>query len=205
MSTTHSTWLTLAGVAFILLFVLGLFHFLYESIIAPSIREVLRYKLFALRDDLRQLKHDEPNACSDEVFVILQESLNNSINLTKIVTWRLINQIKHLIANNPIVRAEVERRRRILASCPSQLVRQIREKQLDLLIWATAVNNGGALFYVWLLLPFFVIFWAIQRWKRGIAAAFRQVEVVIDLPEEQYKRESLHPTSQPFSEGVLQP
>jgi len=114
---------------------------------------------------------------------------NNSINLTNVTTIHFINRVRQLIAEDATVGAEVERRRQVLRNCAHKDLRLIREKQLDLFIWATLVNNGGALLYVWLLLPIFAIWWAIQRWRSGITTYFRHVESVVDLPEERYRRD----------------
>ena len=188
---------SLLGILMLVLFGLGIFHFIYEGVIAPSLRKLIQYKLFELRDSLRLLRYEGSDSCSKDVFVVLQESLNNSINLTKIATWHLIRKMRDLIAEDQHVRSEVERRRQILKSCQHPTIKHIRDRQFDLLIWAVLINNGGLLFYVWLLLPLMAIIWAITRWRRGIKGTLRQIESIIDLPEGEYKRENYEDARQP--------
>jgi hypothetical protein len=180
-----SIMLATAGALFVALFLLALYHFLYESVIAPSLRDLLSFKLFALRDDLRRLRLAGDGECDGDVFEVLQESLNSSINLTRVVDLRFVGKVKKLIASDKAIRLEVERRRQMLAASPNPNVRQIREKQIDLMIWAILINHGGWLLYVCLLLPLFLFATLVSRWKHGFLSMFRQIEGVVYLPEEQ--------------------
>ncbi|MDB0616235.1 hypothetical protein PL372_11915 [Tenacibaculum dicentrarchi] len=65
---------------FIILIVFGIFHFIYESILMPSFRLELRYKLFELRDELRNIKSEENSKVSDDVFDILEGTVCTVIN-----------------------------------------------------------------------------------------------------------------------------
>jgi hypothetical protein len=51
--------------AIVILISLAALHFVYESILAPSLRLSLRFTLFALRDEVRQLKIDCASSLSD--------------------------------------------------------------------------------------------------------------------------------------------
>lgn len=62
-----------------IMFFLALVHFIYESILAPSWRLRLRFRLFALRDELRALKGECRGLLDDEHFAYLQDSINTMI------------------------------------------------------------------------------------------------------------------------------
>jgi hypothetical protein len=59
---------------------LTLAHFIYESIVAPSLRLKIRYDLFALRDELRFLKIKRGSSLDDKHYVYLQDSINTMIS-----------------------------------------------------------------------------------------------------------------------------
>jgi hypothetical protein len=65
--------------AILYLIALAALHFVYESILAPSFRLSLRFKLFVLRDEVRQLKIDCASSLNDRHFDFLQDSINNLI------------------------------------------------------------------------------------------------------------------------------
>ncbi len=69
------------NIIFYILLALAIIHFIYEGIIAPSMRLHYRYRLFTLRDELRFLKATHKDELPDEVFILLQNILNNSITL----------------------------------------------------------------------------------------------------------------------------
>ena len=60
----------------LVLLALAVFHFVYESILAPSLRLSLRFRLFALRDEARQLKIECVDSLNDAHCVFLQASIN---------------------------------------------------------------------------------------------------------------------------------
>jgi hypothetical protein len=67
--------------AIIVLLALAVFHFVHESILAPSFRLSLRFRLFVLRDEVRQLKIECAESLNDEHFVFLQDSINGLISI----------------------------------------------------------------------------------------------------------------------------
>ena len=59
---------------------LALWHFLYESVIAPSLRHTLRYKFFKLRDELRDIKFEGLTIKEEKAYKLLETSICNLIN-----------------------------------------------------------------------------------------------------------------------------
>src|ERR1035441_10315344 len=58
--------------------VYALLHFIWEGILAPSLRHNIRLDLFALRDNLRRLKINNPELPND-AFNTVQDGLNGAI------------------------------------------------------------------------------------------------------------------------------
>ena len=75
-------------------------HFIMEGIVAPTIRSGLRYKLFELRDKLRNQKMDFPDSVHPEMFKFLDEGINNSIkglsDMTLYSLWQARKVLKSL-------------------------------------------------------------------------------------------------------------
>lgn len=62
------------------LVIVSAWHFIYDGIIAPSIRLHLRNKLFILRDELRLAKIDGISSQDEDAFWFVHEGINNFIN-----------------------------------------------------------------------------------------------------------------------------
>lgn len=75
---------------------LAILHLVYEGIVAPSIRLKLRYRLFSVRDELRQIKSDETKF-SEKLFGATQGQINTGLRMlhrTDIeMLWRVHNAL----------------------------------------------------------------------------------------------------------------
>lgn len=181
---------------FCLLIVLGLFHFIYECIALPHIHTEIRFKLFALRDRLRRLKYRYPDACDDQAFMLLQESLNTSILVTPVASLLLLYHVSKLLRQRPELKNKISDRRQELDACNNRLVKKIRDKQFALFLWSIFANVGGlALFILPLSLPIFLV--AIYAVTRG-RVRYTHVQDLVDMPEKDVKK-----VVQPLSVGEL--
>lgn len=83
------------GTAIFILVLLTGYHFIVESIILPDYRLKMRYRLFADRDKLRNLKIVHGNILSDKVYDELESYINASIRSLSILNifQFLINDI----------------------------------------------------------------------------------------------------------------
>jgi hypothetical protein len=137
-----------------ILFFATIFHFVYESILLPSWRLELRYKLFALRDEARQLKFKYTAELSDDVFLHVQHSINTSISLLPHMTPSLIADAKREFDTNPHLQRVIEKRTELLDSCKIQEVRDVMDKAAKYSLTALTLNIGGWFLY---LSPIFLI------------------------------------------------
>ena len=55
-------------ILFLIFVVLVVFHFIVESVVAPSERSKIRWELFALRDKIRMLKIEHGHGLDNELY-----------------------------------------------------------------------------------------------------------------------------------------
>lgn len=128
----------------VILTVVAILHFVYESIVAPSLRLELRFELFRLRDEVELLKIGSLRA-------ELQDSINSLICLLFRFDPVTVRAISEEIDRDAGLKQRVEARSRILDDCVLPEVLAIRNRQLRIATKALAVNGGPML--VWLALP----------------------------------------------------
>lgn len=126
----------------IVLAAFAILHFTYESIIAPSLRLRLRYRLFALRDQIRNLKIGCGDALADRYFHYLQDSINGMISVLYQFDIAALVHVHRELKTNPDLRKRAEIRANILDDCPIPEARAIRYESCKIAAYAIAVNNG---------------------------------------------------------------
>ena len=139
-------------------FILGLlllagWHFVYESILAPSFRLSLRYELFALRDELRKLKLSHGDELDERHYGFLQDSLNSMIAMLARYDLMTLSLVDREYSRNGEFRKRCEARAKVLDDCRIPDARAIRKRSVKIAVKAFVVNSGGWLVYV---LPFVI-------------------------------------------------
>lgn len=127
---------------------LAIIHFVYEGIIAPSVRLELRYEAFKMRDKLRKLKIEHGDQVNDELFQILQRSLNNEIALLHRATISSFYHASKALRGSKRAQEEIERIEQLVSECQLEEVHEIREKGVLNIAFAFVVNSGGWLIYI---------------------------------------------------------
>lgn len=162
---------------FIALFVFALYHFIYEAILAPSLRLDLRFEAFILRDELRNLKINNAEALHDRHFNYLQDSINTLIAMLARFDLATISQIENEIKRDPELQKRAELRLAALDDCEFPEAKRIRRASIAIASKALAVNSGGWLIYV---VPGFMaiaIYLGLSSWRRRIKAVISISEV----------------------------
>jgi len=136
------TWILIILMAF------AVWHLLYESVIAPSLRMSLRYEVFRLRDDLRRLKFEDARL-TKEVYGYMEDALNNSLAYLHGLTISSFGSVSRGIERDQSLRKDVEKRRHAIDSCPIPEVPRIDEELGRILRLALGVNSGG--WFLWIL------------------------------------------------------
>jgi hypothetical protein len=130
---------------FVVAFYLAAFHVIYEMILAPSFRHILRFRLFAIRDRLRMLKFEHGHQLDAEVFGYVDES----------VTWQMNNQHRmnlSLLIDLPKIaeelRKDVDERLALMSRCQLPEFVQIRRDASKALMMAFVTNFGAWFIYI---------------------------------------------------------
>lgn len=162
---------------------LAALHYIYEGILAPSFRLRLRFKMFALRDRLRKLKIERGDELRDEVFNVLQASINNTTTLLHRTTVDVIRRAESDYQHDPALRRRIDRRIAIVESCDMPEVKEILKETRRALTIAVLVNHGGWGIYV---VPFLALIFCLARLKDFVlkATAFPDYEVERLVPTE---------------------
>lgn len=155
---------------FIIFVVLMLTHFIYEGIIAPTLRLRLKYELFKIRDELRALKDAKGPAVSDKVFSYLQNCLNNLIKFLPAIDVLNSAKIEQRIREDENLRAEVTRVSRCLEDSKLEEVQELRNKISKTFAHILIVNNAMILLYV---LPGFALMFFARSFLRKIVNAIQ--------------------------------
>lgn len=140
----------------LVLAVAALAHFVYESILAPSLRLKLRFKLFALQDQLRILKICNDAELDDKHYRYLEKSPHSLIRMLHRIDLATLASSELAYQRDPKFRERVTERSRILDDCAVDQAKQIRAESLRIATKALVVNSGAAfvLFFPITLLMF---------------------------------------------------
>lgn len=123
-------------------------HWIYESILAPSFRLHLRFQLFALRDELRELKMGAGIDLRDKHYHYLQDSINGLISMLCRLDLSTLHAITRELGRNSHLRETIDARTKTLDDCQIEQARDIRKRSVRIAACAIVVNTGGLLMYI---------------------------------------------------------
>jgi hypothetical protein len=134
--------------AIVILIALAALHFVYESILAPSFRLSLRFRLFILRDEVRQLKIDCADSLSDNHFDFLQDSINNLITNLNRFDMATFLGVELESKKDPSFLKSAQERSRMLDDCSIPRAREIRRQSFRIISAAIVINSGALLLLI---------------------------------------------------------
>lgn len=162
--------LSFLGAILPVLLVVAVLHAVYEGIVLPSVRLRLRYRLFALRDELRRVKIAQGSALSEKVFVQMEDSMNSSLRFLHMFDLRTVVMVDRAMSSDARLREIVEARLRLLDQCEIVELREIRSRHGAVLRWALIANNGAWFLYVIPLLAFMLVLHSLRRVARALGS-----------------------------------
>ncbi len=142
----------------LVLALLAVFHFIYECLVAPSLRDALRYRLFRDRDDLRCCYRRGGQEIGKDIYCLLELRLNNSIAMVAYIDFYLIYKFRKFIKV-----CDTETLERLMAAqvkierSTNPYVKKINKAMRRTTVLALLVNTGGWLPFVIFLVPVLVI------------------------------------------------
>jgi hypothetical protein len=162
---------------FIALSLVALFHFIYESILAPTWRFKLRLELFELRDEFRRAIVESPSANSDVAFAEIQDSINNTIRLCPSISASLFLEVTKRLATDKKLSQSVDERIARLDACAVPKAQEIRRKSASMVQRALAINTGGwSILIVPPILAWLCLKNILDRIQTILAMPFRELE-----------------------------
>lgn len=126
------------------LIVIAAWHWVYESVLAPSLRQALQFELESLRRAMRELRQSgrDPHA---EALSECVDAVGATFETFDVVT---VAAVKRELHRNPLLRARIEARRRLLEGTENAALQSIRRRAVRLAHKALAVNSGAWCIFV---------------------------------------------------------
>ena len=151
----------------ILLGVVAIVHFVYESIIAPSIRMHLRNKLFELRDEIRAVRVEGVDAEDEKAFWYTHDGVNNLLDRLSWMTLHARVMATMAYAQDTELQKLVHERKEMLDRCKDRRIHEIFDKTSLVVEEAFVVNMGAWAIYV---VPVGVFFSSLGQLKKLVSS-----------------------------------
>ena len=142
----------------IVLFTLALFHWAYESAIAPSFRLGARYKLFALRDELRHFSAQKEIQLDEPAIHVLEGSINLSIEYMSEIDFGLARAFRKRCSLDPSFCKRIEQRSSLIESYRDPEFQALRHRYEYVFGKITMINSGAWFIYI-IPIAVYVVFW----------------------------------------------
>jgi len=143
---------------------LAMVHFVYEAIVAPTLRINQKFKAFKLRDELRSLAVREPETVHDKHFYAVQALLNAVIRTVNTIDVVALMKAKQAVADDPELRKRTEARARLFDDCKNNEIRDIDHRGGIVAIEGVRINSAGLLTC---MSPVMVLIDAYKKIRRG--------------------------------------
>lgn len=132
---------------FLCMMLFATLYLIYEGILAPSMRLRIRFRLFALRDEVRRMKTAD-TSLDDEVFEEIDDAINTAIHLCHRISPSLLRDFKQMLNENPDLRVTIEDRIRRIEASPAEHIQRAWRQSSETLREALLVNVGAWAFWV---------------------------------------------------------
>lgn len=136
------------AIALFIFFMLVLWHIVYDLLILPNVRLTQRYKLFKLRDDLRNLKAQEESHVSDEVFLYVDEMISATIRMMPLYSIVTLIEVMINFSKDPENEKEYQANMMLLENCRVVKVKEIYIGCCKIGYEAFLLNSGGWFAYI---------------------------------------------------------
>jgi hypothetical protein len=124
------------------------YHFVYESILAPSLRLSLRFQLLVLRDEVRKLKIECGPSLDDKHFLFLQDWVNFLISALNRLDLVSLARAEVESKREPEILKRAQERSKMLDDCNIPRARAIRKQAASIASRALLVNNGAWIIFI---------------------------------------------------------
>jgi hypothetical protein len=157
---------------FIILLCLTVWHLVYQSIFAPTLRLMTRNRLFEQRDHLRRLLMEK--RVNQATFQQIQDGINLAIAIQDQISLLDLYRHRRKMQQDKTYCKQIQKRRERLERHSNDESRVMEQQVVSLISGALAINSGAWMPYLVLsILPLFVF----NRGKRMVEQAVRPLLV----------------------------
>lgn len=128
--------------------IIAAWHFVYEGIIAPSIRMHLRNKLFALRDELRAAKAVGIAREDEQAFWFVHDGINNFLNRLPGLTMERTRRLRSAYESDSKLRDTLKAHLDKVLSAEDPVIRSVFDRTNEVIRIAFVTNAGGWFIYI---------------------------------------------------------
>jgi len=128
-------------------------HFVWESIIAPSVRLGIRFELFALRDRLRRLKIMQ-NGLTDGAYHSVEDGIHSALHILYDIDLPLLKLLENAIRKDEKLQERIRKRQALVADSGCDELNEIMRAVQKIVEKTAVINSGGWLvLYIVPLMP----------------------------------------------------
>lgn len=152
--------------ALIILFILAIWHLVFESVIASTSRFHMRNELFVLRDKIRNIMIFESITSQDKKrLMYVHDGICLFIKRLNRLDFATLISIMIQFGQNKKLNDQAENRLKLINETQNEEVIKIFKKTNRIIRKAVIINNGGWLIY---LVPIIIIVAAFSNFKKSI-------------------------------------
>lgn len=156
---------------------LALLHFVYEAIIAPSVRVSLRNKLFTARDELRSIKIEGIHPEDEKAFWLVEHGINTSLRCVHQMLPSSQAAALEAYRCDPGLRAELDDAVAQVQGSSDPRIAKTFNHVVDVVQEAYIVNSGGWAIYA---VPLAVMLMMLSQFKRMVTRVLVMPDRVTD-------------------------
>lgn len=149
---------------FFLIMVLAFWHFAYEAILLPNFRLFLRYKLFEIRDELRNHHFIKTSKENQGAYIYLESSVNSAIAHLPSMSLAVIYSFSKELKANQELSKQLQKKREQFDTCDDKKIHELSDKLASIISIAILVNSGAWVPYLFPILIIASIFGLITSW-----------------------------------------
>lgn len=149
--------------------ILAIWHFIYEGMVAPTIRSHLRNQLFAIRDELRKAKSEGLSDRDELAFRFVHQGVNNFLNRLPYITLQRVKLLADEINLDDAKRHLLDHHIQAVKRSENERIRTAFIKANTVLERAFLVNMGSWFIYI---LPLAMIIGGLTRLSNLVAEIF---------------------------------
>lgn len=165
---------------FLVVVLIAIWHFVYDGIIAPSIRQRYRNELFKIRDQLRGAKIEGIAKSDERAFWFVHDGVDNFLDRLPSLTLLRARSLSVEYDSNESLRKVLKGHLDAVRDCGDQRIKDAFDKTNSIIEKAMIVNFGGWFIYLIPLACLVMLLSKLSTLAKNLAVApHRDVERLI--------------------------